>query len=87
MHRYQREFIKYIKLERRYSENTIEAYQNDLQQFESFLKDYFHTDTINWSLVNKRIIRGYLGWLSTQNLRKISIARKLVIWTFVPRIA
>ncbi len=41
MHRYQREFIKYIKLERRYSENTVEAYQNDLQQFESFLKEYF----------------------------------------------
>jgi len=77
MHRYQREFIKYIKLERRYSENTVEAYQNDLQQFESFLMDYFHTDTINWFLVDKRIIRGYLGWLSTRNLRKISIARKL----------
>ncbi len=77
MHRYQREFIKYIKLERRYSVNTVDAYQNDLQQFESFLKDYFHTDTINWSLVDKRIIRGYLGWLSTQDLRKISIARKL----------
>jgi len=77
MHRYQREFIRYIKLERRYTENTVEAYQSDLQQFESFLEEYFHTDTINWSLVDKRIIRGYLGWLSTQNLRKISIARKL----------
>ena len=28
-------------------------------------------------MVDKRIIRGYLGWLSNQNLRKISIARKL----------
>jgi integrase/recombinase XerC len=77
MHRYLREFIKYIKLERRYSANTIEAYQRDLQQFESFLKEYFHTEMINWQLVDKRIIRGYLGWLSMQNLRKISIARKL----------
>jgi integrase/recombinase XerC len=77
MHRFLREFIKYIKLERRYSENTIEAYQNDLRQFESFLKEYFHTDTVNWQLVDKRIIRGYMGWLSMQNLRKISIARKL----------
>ena len=77
MHRFLREFIKYIKLERRYSENTVEAYQNDLRQFESFLKEYFHTDTVNWQLVDKRIIRGYMGWLSMQNLRKISIARKL----------
>jgi len=77
MHRYSREFIKYISLERRYSENTIEAYQNDLQQFESFVMEYYHTTNINWELIDKRIIRGYLGWLSNQNLRKISIARKL----------
>jgi integrase/recombinase XerC len=77
MHRYLREFIRYISLERRYSKNTIEAYQNDLQQFESFLKEYYHTTAINWELIDKRIIRGYLGWLSGQNLRKISIARKL----------
>jgi integrase/recombinase XerC len=77
MHLYLREFIKYIKLERRYSLNTIDAYEHDLLQFESFLKNYYHSDTLNWSLVDKRIIRGYLGWLSTQSLRKISIARKL----------
>jgi integrase/recombinase XerC len=77
MHRYLREFIKYIRLERRYSKNTIEAYQNDLQQFESFLKQFYHTTDVNWEIVDKRIIRGYLGWLSDQNLRKISIARKL----------
>jgi integrase/recombinase XerC len=77
MHRYLREFIKYIRLERRYSKNTIEAYQNDLQQFESFLKEYFRATEINWELIDKKIIRGYLGWLSSQNLRKISIARKL----------
>jgi integrase/recombinase XerC len=77
MHRYLREFIKYIRLERRYSANTVEAYQNDLLQFETFLKNYYRTDTVNWSLIDKRIIRSYLGWLSAQSLRKISIARKL----------
>ena len=77
MHRYLREFIRYISLERRYSKNTIEAYQNDLQQFEAFLKDFFRTTEISWKLIDKRIIRGYLGWLGSQNLRRISIARKL----------
>ena len=71
------EFLTAIAAERGAAKNTIEAYQNDLQQFETFLQDYFHNETINWSLVDKRIIRSYLGWLSTQNLRKISIARKL----------
>jgi integrase/recombinase XerC len=77
MHRYLREFIRYISLERRYSINTVEAYQNDLQQFEAFLKYYYHSPDINWKLIDKRIIRGYLGWLDGQNLRKSSIARKL----------
>ncbi len=77
MHRYVHEFIKYIKLERRYSSNTVESYQNDLQQFELFLKNYFRDDSVDWHRVNKRILRGYLGWLSSQDLRKISIARKL----------
>jgi integrase/recombinase XerC len=57
--------------------NTVEAYQNDLQQFEAFLKYYYHSPDINWKLIDKRIIRGYLGWLDGQNLRKSSIARKL----------
>jgi integrase/recombinase XerC len=77
MHRYLHEFIRYIKLQRRYSINTVNAYQHDLQQFEAFLKSYFHTETINWLIVDKRIIRNYLAALSTQHLRKISIARKL----------
>jgi len=41
------------------------------------LREYYHTTEINWELVDKRIIRGFLGWLSNQDLRKISIARKL----------
>ena len=77
MHRYTREFIKHIKLERRYSSNTIEAYQSDLLQFESFLLNFYRDEAINWQLVDKRLIRSYLGWLSAQNIKKISIARKL----------
>ena len=77
MHRYVREFIRHIKLERRYSEHTVEAYQHDLEQFETFLKKYYQTDTANWNLVKRNTIRDYLGWLATLGLRRISIARKL----------
>jgi integrase/recombinase XerC len=77
MHRYIREFIKYIKLERRYSPHTVVAYQNDLMQFESFIKTYIQTDEPKWNLVQKRTVRDYLGWLSTNGLQRISVARKL----------
>jgi integrase/recombinase XerC len=77
MHRYLREYIKYIKLERRYSAHTIEAYQADLIQFELFITNYFQREQINWQLVNKRLLRQYLGWLASLGLKKISIARKL----------
>ncbi len=38
MDQYIRSFIKYIALERRYSEHTIQSYTTDLKQFESFMK-------------------------------------------------
>jgi tyrosine recombinase XerC len=77
MHRFVREYIKHIKLERRYSAHTVEAYQGDLIQFELFVKNYFQRDVLNWKVVNKHLLRQYLGWLSSLGLKKISIARKL----------
>lgn len=77
MHRHIREYIKHIKLERRYSNHTVDAYQTDLIQFEYFLRDFFNRDTINWQLVTKRHVRQYLGYLVSAGIKKISIARKL----------
>jgi site-specific recombinase XerD len=77
MHRYTREFIKYIRLERRYSDNTVEAYLGDLQQLETFLTGYFHSTDINWKLVNRRLLREFMGWLAGSGIQRISIARKL----------
>ena len=79
MHRYIREYIKYIKLERRYSPHTVDAYQSDLAQFEVFLKEYFKSDQANWSLVKRQTLRDYLGWLAIQENQRISIARKLSV--------
>jgi integrase/recombinase XerC len=76
MHKHISDFIKYLKLERHYSANTIQAYQTDLLQFELYLKKYFNTDIVKWQLINKNIIRSYLGWLNSLQIQKISIARK-----------
>ncbi len=48
-------FFNYIEFEKRYSKHTLEAYRNDLAQFEAFLKPYekelmevVHIDLRNW---------------------------------------
>jgi integrase/recombinase XerC len=71
------EFIKYIKLEKRYSAHTIESYQNDLLQFESFLLNYFNTDKIFWHLIDKKIIRYFMIDLQENKISRRSVARKL----------
>lgn len=71
------DFIKYIKLEKRYSEHTVESYQNDLRQFEAFLIDYYGSDKIFWHLIDKKIIRYFMISLQEQEISRRSIARKL----------
>jgi integrase/recombinase XerC len=72
-----REYIKYIKYQRIYSDKTVTAYQKDLIQFESFLLDIFNQNKIIWSHVNKNIIRQFLAILNTSGLQRRSIARKI----------
>jgi len=77
MDKHTRAFLKYLALERRYSANTIEAYSNDLQQFESFLINYLNLKTVFWNLVEKKIIRHFMISLQEKNISRRSIARKL----------
>jgi len=72
-----REYLKYIKYQRNYSDKTVLAYQNDLLQFESFLLDYFNQENIIWSLVKKNNIRQFLAILNNSGLQRRSIARKV----------
>lgn len=72
-----RNFLRYIALERRYSANTVEAYSNDLSQFESFLKNYFNAPTVFWQNVEKKIIRHFMISLQESDISRRSVARKL----------
>lgn len=71
------EFIKYLRLEKRYSEHTTESYQNDLSQLEMFLINYFGTDKIFWHLVDKKTIRYFMIHLQENKISRRSVARKL----------
>jgi integrase/recombinase XerC len=68
-------FIDYIQYEKRYSPHTVVAYQNDLDQFYSFLKIQYETDNIRE--VTHPMIRSWLASLIEEKTSPRSINRKL----------
>ena len=67
-------YIIYLRNIRRYSPNTIKAYNADLNDFINFCRDNNKTDS---SEINERFIKSYLMSLSEKKIEKISIVRKL----------
>lgn len=55
------EFIDYLIIDKKYSENTIKAYNNDLKKF----KNFFKNKDIN--KIDETSIREYLKYLNKQN--------------------
>jgi integrase/recombinase XerC len=69
-------FIRYIKLEKRYSDHTVTAYQNDLLAFQQFLdetleEDYQLTD------INYQLIRSWILKLVNEGMENTSVNRKI----------
>lgn len=69
------EFLTYIQLEKRYSQNTVAAYHNDLVQFQRFLEIRY--EDIKPQHANHHQIRSWIVELIGQNVTKRSIRRKL----------
>jgi integrase/recombinase XerC len=68
-------FLKYLEYERRYSKHTIISYQNDLLQFQTFLKKNFELQDLKEA--NHGILRAWLVELSEQEVKPTSINRKM----------
>ncbi|MBT3300053.1 MAG: tyrosine recombinase XerC [Candidatus Marinimicrobia bacterium] len=72
-----KDFLKYIKEERQYSQHTVSAYQKDLTEFISFLHDYHGSSLSHFSQVDKQSIRHYLGKKFEEGVSARTVARRL----------
>jgi integrase/recombinase XerD len=67
------DYLNQLRVERGLSENTVQAYQRDLEQFFAFLLD----GKISIGSISEKTIAEFAGRLQTQKLAESSIARKL----------
>lgn len=69
-----REYERYLKIERRLSENTVAAYMNDFEKFSHFILR--HYDVVP-ERVEQPMVERYMGWLYGMNRSAASQARHL----------
>lgn len=68
-------FIEYLSNEKKYSQHTVKAYNDDLDEFYQFLLLNF--EILNIENANFQIIRAWIAHLSKENKSNKSINRKL----------
>ncbi|WP_283678186.1 tyrosine recombinase XerC [Lentilactobacillus sp. Marseille-Q4993] len=69
-------FLKYLKNERKYSDDTITAYSNDISEFEKFLNQV-DKDSKQLVDVDSYDVESYLTYLYDKDYAKNSIAQKV----------
>lgn len=67
-------FLKYLRYEKRYSPHTLSSYENDLLQFEQFLRSEFESEIQQASPV---MVRAWVVSLMEDGLEPRSINRKI----------
>lgn len=67
-------FLDYLRMERKYSENTTSAYKNDLNQF---TEHFIEQGITNWGEVTADNVNTYVTGLKTKSYASSSIARKI----------
>lgn len=68
-------FFSYIRFEKRFSEHTIKAYESDLTQFQTFIKNTYEVN--NDEDIRHTYIRAWIVDLIDQKITTRSINRKL----------
>jgi integrase/recombinase XerC len=68
-------FRDYLQMEKKYSPHTVNAYLNDIHYFESFNKNNFEQDSVEW--VGYSQIRSWIVSLVDGGLSNASVNRKV----------
>ncbi len=68
-------FLDYLRFEKRYSQHTLIAYQNDLEQFFQYLKSQF--DSPELQNVQPVFIRSWLAEMRSEKMSPKSLNRKI----------
>ncbi|MCB0209189.1 MAG: tyrosine recombinase [Anaerolineae bacterium] len=72
------DFLTFLEEEKKYADNTIAAYQNDLNQFTQFVTDEQEDGQAeNWTEVGKGIIINYIAHLKNNGYSSSTVARKV----------
>ena len=69
-------FLDYLLLEKGLSQNTIDAYKNDLIEFTNFVKSKEKKKQINILSINKQLVLDYYKTLNEKQFSKATLQRK-----------
>ncbi|MCB9076143.1 MAG: tyrosine recombinase [Anaerolineaceae bacterium] len=71
-------FLKFLEEEKKYADNTIAAYQNDLSQFMQFVTEQNENiQPETWTEVGKNAISAYIAHLKNSGYSSSTVARKV----------
>lgn len=68
------DFIVYLRIDKKYSENTIEAYHHDLMRYYKYVNEVEHKD---FSTIKKKEIKNYLNYLNDSGLDQRTVSRNI----------
>lgn len=74
------DFLKFLEVDKKYAENTIAAYQNDLNQFYQSVvaeDDNQEPAVEDWSSISKEDVAGYIEYLKNSGYTSSTVARKV----------
>jgi integrase/recombinase XerC len=71
----EKQFLDYLRHERRYSEHTIQSYENDLLQFKEYIDAFEEAESID--LAQAHVVRNWIVELMDQGYAVRSVQRKI----------